>query len=62
MSAGLNKHVGEQFSNKLIKVQVLNKSMQVGIFQKINKICCTIIRDARVNIMIFGQYRLLMRW
>ena len=48
MSAGLNKHVGEQFSHKLINMQVLIKSMQVGIFQKINKICCTFIKDARV--------------
>ena len=51
MSAGLNKHVGEQFSKKLINVQVLNKSFQVEIFQKINKICCTIITDIRVNLI-----------
>ena len=44
----LNKSAGRHFSTKLIKVQVLNKSMQVGIFQKINKICCTFIRDTRV--------------
>ena len=49
MSAGLNKHVGEQFSKKLINVQVLNKSMQVESFQKINKICCMIIKDSRVS-------------
>ena len=48
MSAGLKKHVGEQFSYKLIKVQVLYKNMQVGIFQKINKICCKVIKDAGV--------------
>ena len=44
----LIKSAGRHFSTKLIKVQVLNKSMQVGIFQKINKICCTFIRDIRV--------------
>ena len=48
MSAGFNEHVGEQFSKKLINVQVLYKSMEVGIFQKINKICCMIIKDTRV--------------
>ena len=41
MTAGLDKQVGEQFFNKLTY-------MQVGIFQKIYKICCTIIKDARV--------------
>ena len=48
MSIDLNKYVGRKISKNLIKVQVLNKSMQVGFFQKINKICCTIIRDVRV--------------
>ena len=45
----LYKSAARHFSTKLIKVQVLNKSMQVGIFQKINKICCTFIRDTRVT-------------
>ena len=48
MSIDLNKYVGRKISKNLIKVQVLNKSMQVGFFQKINKICCTIIRDVKV--------------
>ena len=49
MSIDLNKYVGRKISKNLIKVQVPNKSMQVGFFQKINKICCTIIRDVRVG-------------
>ena len=55
----LYKSAARHFSTKLIKVQVLNKSMQVGIFQKINKICCTIIRETRVagevNLIKKGQ-------
>ena len=51
----LDKSAGRHFSTKLIKVQVLNKSMQVGIIQKINKICCTFIRDTRVDTWNYGQ-------
>ena len=46
----LIKSAGRHFPTKLIKVQVLSKSMQVGIFQKINKICCIIIREVQVPI------------
>ena len=43
-----NKGFGLKFP-KINKRAGGNKGMQVGIFQKINKICCTIIKDARVN-------------
>ena len=40
---------------KLIKCAGWNKGVQVGIFQKINKICCMIIREVRVICKI-AQY------
>ena len=35
---------------KLIKCAGWNKGLKVGIFQKINKLCCTFIRYTRVSI------------
>ena len=43
-----NSHSGSKFP-KFNKRAGWNKAMQDGIFQKINKICCMIIRETRVQ-------------
>ena len=42
-----------KFSGKFFKINKRagwNKAVQVGIFQKINKLCSTFIRETRVKI------------
>ena len=40
----IKMHAGWKKFPKLIKCAGWNKGVQVGIFQKINKLCCTFIR------------------
>ena len=46
-SLSKNKGFGQNFP-KINKRAGWNKAVQDGIFQKINKVCCTIIRQAKV--------------
>jgi len=43
---GINVQAGKYLKNN--KCAGWNKAVQDGIFQKINKICCMIIRETRV--------------
>ena len=50
MQEGINVQVGKFL--KINKRAGGNKGVQVGIFQKINKVCSTFIRETRVVEMI----------